>query len=91
MNKKPFYIIFLLSIFLVFSACGDMDVILDIELVEPPDKLDYIVNSDSAISLEGGKIRLITGHETIFGIIENEKNFSDALEDYMKSFGGDIK
>ena len=84
MNKK-IICIFLLVTLLCCFACGDMEVILDIELTELPEKLDYIVNVDNSINLSGGKIRLVTGEETIFGIVENGKTFPRSLEEYINN------
>ena len=84
MNKK-IICIFLLVTLLCCFACGDMEVILDIELTELPEKLDYIVNVDNSINLSGGKIRLVTGEETIFGIVENGKTFPRSLKEYINN------
>ena len=91
MSKKIICIFLIIILLLCSFACGDMDVILDIELTELPKKQEYEVDRDKSINFSGGRIALITGHETIFGIDKNNGRFSDPIEEYIDEYNVEIK
>ena len=90
MNKKLLYVFLIIMIF-IFLSCEASTTIWDIELVQPPDKLEYIVNLDNHLDFTGGKIRLVTGYKTIFGISETNTGSSEALDNYIEQNNIEIR
>ena len=90
MKKKLLYVFLIIMIF-IFLSCEASTTIWDIELVQPPDKLEYVVNLDNYLDFTGGKIRLVTGYKTIFGISETNVGYSEPLDKYIEDNDRGVK
>lgn len=75
----------------VSLSCEASTTIWDIELVQLPEKLEYIVDLDDHLDFAGGKIRLVTGYKTIFGISETNSGSSEPLDKYIEQNNINIK